>query len=172
MKHILFATLLFLFSTAKAQVFDSTKYYIIEAIIDDEDCSDSYLDSRQYLTFYQNEDGNKCFLNSKTNGEEFSCGRISGLISEEIIEDECSGELITFRWKYHNSYDLDSGYALVTLKKIYRESETQFYIKIITDKLDIIYFSGFTNEKLEKYEQIKNTRNNYTLLKTKNIINP
>lgn len=144
MKHILFATVLFLFSTVHGQVFDSTKYYVTEAIINDEDYSDCYLENGQFLTFYQNEDGVTCFLNSTREKDEFSCGRISGLKSEEIEEDETFGELITFRWYYHNSYDLDSGYALVSLKKLYRENGTEFSIKIITQKLHIIMFSGFT----------------------------
>lgn len=169
MKHFLFTSVLFLFSTVHGQVFDSTKYYVTEAIINDEDYSDFYLDDRQYLTFYKNEQGVTCFLNSTSDNHEFSCGRISGLKSEEIKEDDSFGELITFRWYYHNSYDLDSGYALVSLKKLYRENGAEFSIKIITKKLDIIMFSGFTNEKLVNQDQKKKSFNNTGYLISKKL---
>jgi hypothetical protein len=169
MKLIILASTLFFFSATNAQILDSTKYYVTEAVINDEDYSDCYLDNGQYLTFYQNEDGETCLLNSTRKMDEFSCGRISGLKSEEIEEDESYGELITFRWYYHNSYDQDSGYALVSLKRLYRENGTQFSIKIITQKLHIIMFSGFTNEKLVNYEPKENSVINTGYLITKKL---
>lgn len=169
MKYFVFATVLLLFSKVQGQAFDSTKFYVTEAIINDDDYTDYYLENRQFLAFYNNKDGTPCLINSTKNGDEFSCGKIIGLKSEQIEENDSFGELVTFRWYYHNSYDLDSGYAMVSLKKISRENGTQFTFKIITKQLEIIIFSGFTNEHLVKKQQDKKSIQNIGYLITKNL---
>jgi hypothetical protein len=150
MKKVIIIPIIFFVSTIKAQVFDSTKYYVTEAIINDEDYTDIYSKDGQYLRFYTNTDGASCFLNGTRNGKELSCGRIAEFKLEEIKEEGFLGDLITFQWYYHNSYNTDSGLALVSLKKIYREKGAQFDATIITKKLDVFNFSGHTNETITK----------------------
>jgi hypothetical protein len=157
MKKLIFFPLLLLITTTKAQLNDTTKYLITEARINSVDYSQHYYEGGQFLLFYENENNERCLLNSKENKEEYSFGKVYGLKSEKIEIENCPAENISFRWHYHNSYDDDSGYALVHLKRIYRENGVEFSLKILSKKLDIIQFSGFTNENLKKilYEEEK-----------------
>jgi hypothetical protein len=153
MKKLIFFPLLLLITTTKAQLNDTTKYLITEARINSEDCSQHYYEGGQFLIFYENENNERCFLNSKKNKEEYSFGKVYGLKSEKIEIENCPAENISFRWNYHNSYDDDSGYALVHLRRIYRENGVEFSIKILSKKLDIIEFSGFTSENVLKLKE-------------------
>ena len=153
MKKLIFFPLLLLITATEAQLIDSTKYLITEARINSEDYSQHYYEGGQFLSFYENENNEPCFLNSMANKEEYSFGRVYGLKSEKLEIENCQAENISFRWYYHNSYDNDSGYAKVQLKRIYRENGVEFSIKILSKKLDIIEFSGFTIENLLKLNE-------------------
>lgn len=153
MKKLIVIPLLLLIAITKGQVMDSTKYFVTEARINSVNYSEDYYNSSQYLTFYDDEYGNTCFLNSMGNKEQYSFGRIFGFKIEKTEIDHCPAHDITFRWFYQNSYDNDSGYAMVQLKRIYRENGVEFSIKILTKKLDIIEFSGFTSENLLKIKE-------------------
>ncbi len=146
MRYTIILMLLLAFSTGRSQDIDTAKYIIIEAKINKIDFSEDYFENGQYLSFYNDEDENPCFLNSKADGEEYSYGRVYGYKLKETKVDDCVAEEISFRWQYNNSYDDQSGYALVQLKRIYRENGVQFYIKILSKTLDIIEFAGFTSE--------------------------
>ncbi len=146
MQYTIILMLLLAFSTGRSQGIDTAKYIIIEAKINNIDYSEDYFENGQYLSFYTDEDENPCFLNSKANGDEYSYGKVYGYKIKETKIDDCVAEEITFRWQYHNSYDDQTGYALVHLKRIYRENGVQFSITILSKKLDIIEFAGFTSE--------------------------
>jgi hypothetical protein len=153
MKKLIAIPLLLLIAVTKGQVMDSTKYFVTEARINNVNYSEDYYKSGQYLTFYDDEDGNTYFLNSMGNKEQYSYGRIFGFKIEKTEIDHCPAHDITFRWFYQNSYDTDLGYAMVHLKRIYRENGVEFAIKILSKKLDIIEFSGFTSENLLKLKE-------------------
>ena len=165
-KIIIFPLLLFITAT-KAQSTDSTKYLITEARINSEDFSQFYFEGGQFLKFYENENKELCLLNSESSKENFSFGKVYGFKTEDVEIENCPADNITFRWNYHNSYDSDSGYAIVQLKRIYRKNGVEFYIKILSKKLDIIEFSGFTNEHLlEIKEEEENYFMKYSYLNT------
>jgi hypothetical protein len=166
MKYVILALSLFSISTVKSQVLDSTKYFVTEAIINNQDYSECYIEDGQFLSFYKNEDGDLGFLNSTLNGDEFSFGSISRLKSEKIEVGDTNGELITFCWHYHNSYDMNSGNAYVSIKRVFRENGMEFIIKIITKKLDVLIFSGYTNiEMFNKYINENSFNSNYLITK-------
>ena len=75
----------------------------------------------------------------------------------KMEEDGCKGKTIYFRWKYRNSYEKDTGYAFVQLKRLYRENGVEFLIKIVSNKLEMIEFSGFTNERKYKNHTLGNS---------------
>jgi hypothetical protein len=153
MKKLIAIPLLLIIAIIKGQSIDSTKYFVTEARINSVNYSEEYYNSGQYLTFYDDEDGNTFFLNSMSNKEQYSYGRIFGFKIEKTELDHCPAHDITFRWFYQNSYDNDSGYAMVHLKRIYRENGVEFSIKILSKKLDIIEFSGVTSENLLKLKE-------------------
>ena len=153
MKKLIAIPLLLIIAITKGQVMDSTKYFVTEARINSVNYSEEYYNSGQYLTFYEDEDGNNCFSNSMGNKEQYSFGKIYGFKIEKVEIDDCPAHDISFRWFYQNSYDTDSGYAMVQLKRIYRENGVEFSIKILSKKLDIIEFSGFTSENLLKLKE-------------------
>lgn len=168
MKILLILQLLLLSKTSiNAQIFDSVKYLITEAKINKVDYSQHYFENGQYLTFYKDEDDEYCLLNSMGNKEEYSYGKILGLKVKKTEEDECPAETINFRWFYHNSYNNDSGYAVVQLKRIYRENGIEFSIKILSKKLEIFEFSGFTNETVIEKEEEQNYFSKYGYIITK-----
>lgn len=153
MKKFIAIPLLLIIAITKGQSIDSTKYFVTEARINSVNYSEEYYNSGQYLTFYEDEDGNNCFSNSMGNKEQYSFGKIYGFKIEKVEIDHCPAHDISFRWFYQNSYDTDSGYAMVQLKRIYRENGVEFSIKILSKKLDIIEFSGFTSENLLKLKE-------------------
>jgi len=64
--------LLLAFLTGRSQGKDTAKYIIIEAKINNIDFSEDNFENGQYLSFYTDEDENPGFLNSKSDGEEYS----------------------------------------------------------------------------------------------------
>jgi len=86
-----------------------------------------------------------CFLNSSLNKEEYSYGRIYHYRLSKSKIDSISVDEISFRWNYHNSYDSDTGYAVVLFSKIYKIDNPIFSIRMITSA-DIIEFSGYIKQ--------------------------
>lgn len=156
-RKIIMAPLLGLFINAGAQYNDSIRYIVTEARINKLDYSNDYFDQGQYLAFYSKKNGESGFLNSTADHTEYSYGQILNMKRMKMEEDGCKGETIYFRWKYRNSYDKDSGYAFVQLKRLYRENGVEFLIKIVSNKLEMIEFSGFTNERKYKNHTLGNS---------------
>jgi len=129
---------------------------VTEARINKLDYSDQYFDQGQYLTFYRKKIGGLGFLNTSADHAEYSYGQILNMKRMKMEEDGCKGEIIYFRWKYRNSYDKDTGYALVQLKRLYRENGVEFSIKIVSKQLEMIELSGFTNERKYKNHHLEN----------------
>lgn len=143
-------------STSHFKFLDSIRYIVTEARINKLDYSIDYFDQGQYLAFYSTKNGESGFLNTTADHSEYSYGQILNLNRVKMEEDGYKGETIYFRWKYRNSYDKDTGYAFVQLKRLYRENGVEFSIKIVSKKLEKIEFSGFTNERKYKSHTLKN----------------
>ena len=170
MKKLAVIPLLLLITTANSQVLDSTRYFVTEARINKLDYSEFYFNSGQYLTFYEDDDGYWNLLNSSANQDEYSYGKVYGIKVQKVEIDNCPADDITFRWFYKNSYNNDSGYAIVRLKRIYRENGIEFSIKILSKKLDIIEFSGITSELFinnEEKEEEESDENNFKKMVTR-----
>ena len=142
MKYCLTLPFLLLLFNVNAQIIDSSKYFITKALINNEDLSTDYSSNKQYLSFYKNEQNELCFLNSRFNKEEYSYGRINHyrLLKSKI--DSFNVDEISFRWNFRNSYDIDTGYAVVQLTKLYKNNQPEFSFKMVSPS-DIIEFSGY-----------------------------
>ena len=155
-RYILLVHLLGLLISAGAQNHDPIRYIVTEARINKLDYSNHFFDKGQYLSFYNNKKGQLGFLNSSADHTEYSYGQILNMKRFNMEEDVCKAETIYFRWKYRNSYDKDTGYAFVQLKRLYRENGVEFSIKIVSKQLEMIEFSGFTNERKYKNHALEN----------------
>lgn len=148
----LFILLLIISSKLKAQISDSVFYYIKSCKINKIEFNDYYLRNGQYLNFNWNDSKEIIFYNSAADRNEYSFGKVTELQTKKGIEKKCNVEWITFCWQFRNSYDNDSGYATVKLKRTHLIYGVEFSAKIIPDRSkEIIEFYGYTNEIKSEY---------------------
>lgn len=143
---IVFYFILLEFS-AQGQFSDSVSYFIKNGKVNHVDCTEYYINRGQRLNFYHNELDELCFRNITADGSEYSYGKVSEIQIKETKENKCKVENISFCWNFYNSYDNESGYATVCIKRINLLYGVEFFVKIKVDnKKNFIEFYGYTNE--------------------------
>jgi len=140
MKYLLIIALLALSSTTlKATTYGKFKVYKYH--LNDINHSTELASTDQYLFFVKTE-GNDFFINKMVKKGTYSFGAIINL--------ETNGKFATFSWKYENSYNNDSGTALVSMTEMETGNKRKYYFKIITQKKDLIEYwciGGFNSEE-------------------------
>ena len=148
--------------TVRGQIADTVNYTIKQGMVDHRDCTAYYTERGQYLCFYVSDKGEKSFRNTTADGTEYSYGTVADIKIKETIEKKCRVENISFRWKFYNSYDSDTGFALVRLKRVHLLHGVEFNFKIITEnKKQTIEFYGYTNEIKGELQAEKGDEENY-----------
>jgi hypothetical protein len=143
----LISVALFMTLFSQGQLNDSVNYFIKKAAINHKSYSDNLISRGQYLSFYKNEFQEKYFRNSSADGSEYSYGRVTDIQFKGIKGKKGKIENISFCWNYHNSYDNETGFATVKLKRIHFLNGVVFDIIIKSEnKKYVIEYSGYTNE--------------------------
>ena len=144
-----------LFTHAQKQE-DLAKFRITEAKNNGNDITQYYYERKQYFVFYLNEAKDLCLANVSGTNNDQSYGKILSLEEESKNEtDETyKTDIFNFRWKYHNTYDKDNGYATISFSKIYKPTGVVFNMKMVTQRLDVVVFNGYMEGTLNLQDYI------------------
>jgi hypothetical protein len=134
------------------------KFRITEATNNGNDISQWYFERKQFLVFFNDKDKQLCLANVSGINDEQSYGRVYSLQREKIKETETSYEadVFSFRWKYSNSYNSETGYATVSLTKIYKPAGVIFSIKMVLPNLDVLRIKGYMEGTLNLNDYVNN----------------
>lgn len=116
---------------------------IVQATIDGDDCTELYLQNDAFLAFY-NRDSVTYFANAWQKSKSQSYGEAI------LLEHKETDEEITYRalWKYANTYNEETGKAVIYLRLFPRPITVGFEICIITEKASLMIFRGYVNDRL------------------------
>lgn len=83
--------------------------------------------------------------------ESQSWGKIYDLTSNKTEETSTSYEMDVFKfsWNYQNSYDSETGTCKCTLTKIYKPQGVVSVLKMVTEKLDVIEYTGYLDGSVD-----------------------
>jgi hypothetical protein len=98
------------------------------------------------LTFYLCDDNSLCFANHWRKSNSQSYGTVYAFQTKEFPEtrEEYQRTEFKFTWHYYNSYDNDSGQAVVTINNIYIGNMVKFVAEIVVLKTnDVIILKGY-----------------------------
>ncbi len=134
------------------------KFKITEATNNGEDISQWYFERKQYMVFYKNGDGYLCFANVSGINNEQSHGWVFSLRHDRLPESDKNyqADFFTFRWKYYNTYDFQTGYATVSFVKLYKAAGVAFYLKMVLPYLDVLEFNGYMEGSLNLNDYLGN----------------
>lgn len=120
------------------------KFYVTHATQNKRDITEWALKNRIFTVFYLT-DNNLCMANVSENSDEQSWGEIWGLKDEtkEEIDTEYKTDIFYFNWNYSNSYDNKTGTCKVQLLKIYKPQGIVSILRMISESLDIIEYTGY-----------------------------
>lgn len=137
---------------------DLAKFIITEATSNGSDISQWYFQRKQFLIFYNNKENNLCLANVSGINDDQSYGRVYSLKSETMNETETSykADVFSFRWRYFNSYNSETGYATVSLTKIYKPAGVIFSIKMVLPNLDVLKIKGYMEGTLNLNDYLNN----------------
>jgi hypothetical protein len=130
----------------KAEKSSPSKYIITESKRNEVDQTEFDLDREGFFMFMElDEPGTLHMINSSAVYDAFSYGPISKIEHTETEETEelFASDNFDFKWHYSNTYDDNTGYATVNLKKVYKPQGIVFYLTMILPNLDILEYTGF-----------------------------
>jgi len=117
---------------------------IIQAEIDGEDYSELYYRNKAFLAFYKR-DSVAYFTNCWQKAGTQSYGR-AVLLEQHETEDEMTSVIL---WKYANTYDDETGTAIILLRLIHRPVAVAFELSILTESAKMLIFKGYVNGSLD-----------------------
>ena len=122
-----------------------SKYIITESTRNGSDLTSFDVERKGYFVFYRDSDGELLFANVSKATKEQSWGPVLDLKTKEEKETETTYEadVFRFRWKYANTYDKKTGYATVTLHKVYKPQGVVFILKMVLTNLDEMIYKGY-----------------------------
>lgn len=122
-----------------------SKYVITESTHNGSDLTSFDVKRGGYFVFYRDSDGELLFANVSGNTKEQSWGPVLDLKTKEEKETESTYEadVFRFRWKYANTYNKKTGYATITMHKIYKPQGVVFILKMILTNLDETIYKGY-----------------------------
>lgn len=140
----------------KSQTIESKKefqkYVIVESQVNGVDNTASELDRKGYFTITEFGDSGRVFLlNDSKVYEEYSFGPISNIIFSTTVATAATlkADTLKFNWKYHNSYNDESGNATITLSRVFRSDNTLFNLEMILTNKDVIKYAGYYEANLK-----------------------
>jgi hypothetical protein len=142
----------FISTVSVAQQRTLAKFVITDASINDQDATETYLQSGGYIAFYTIGDGNLYmtnFMSKLYNSQSF--GRLYSTEHKKIREtyETYEADVFYFRWRYINSYNSAKGTATVELIKIYKPQGITFSCTIIPENLDVLVYKGYMDGSLD-----------------------
>lgn len=152
---LLFVVSIFLASSTfsfSQKVNELAKFIITEATVNDVDWTDFYLDQSAYVVFYTIDENNLIYMANyceKDNTQSY--GPMYATKSKDYEETSSTYEAkeFNFNWRYTNDYDGKTGTSKVIFTKVYQPKGVTFYIKIITEKLEVIVFTGYMEGSID-----------------------
>lgn len=122
-----------------------SKFIITESSRNGSDITSFDVQRKGYFVFYRASDGELLFANVSKATNEQSWGPVLDLKTKEEKETETTYEadVFRFRWKYANTYDKKTGYATVTLHKVYKPQGVVFIMKMVLTNLDEMIYKGY-----------------------------
>lgn len=136
-----------IFNVLSAQNPDETmSYKVTNFVFNGEVFDQAALENDIALTFYYSKDGDLCFSNHWRKTESQSYGPVYSLKTTESPEtkNEYAVTQFKFTWYYFNTYDNDSGEAVVTIKNIHIGNSIKFVAEIIPlDTNDVLSLRGY-----------------------------
>ena len=89
--------------------------------------------------------------NVSDNGDSQSWGRIWGFesYSKEETDTEYQADVFYFNWSYANTYDNKRGTCKIEFIKIYKPQGVVSILKMITESLDVIEYTGYMEGSID-----------------------
>lgn len=147
----LFILLLIAFVTSSGQEQkEIARFYVTHATQNGYDISESVLSMKMYTVFYTI--GDELYMaNVSDNEDSQSYGKIFDFKSKNYPEtsDEFAYFVATFHWNYTNTYDTQRGTCVVEFTKIYKPQGIVSALKMITESLDVIEYTGVMEGSLD-----------------------
>ena len=156
MKLYILTIFLLLSITVISQTQNSTERYRITQFKENgKNVTKEYKGKEQYLMFFENDKNELCFAIGSQITKEKSYGVIHLNDSKKNIQtkDNCTAEIMNFRWKYRNSYDSVCGYAVNTFTKIFTEPVVSFHCIMATQDLVVYEYSGYMEKPAEYFNE-------------------
>lgn len=127
-----------------------SKFIITESTINGKDKTDFDINRGGYFVFYKNDKNELCFANYSKYTKDQSYGRVHNLSVKKQKESSSSykSDIFNYRWKYYNTYDANTGYATITLIKIYKPQGIAFSLRMILPNLDVSNYKGYMEGSL------------------------
>lgn len=134
------------------------KFKITEAKKNGVDVSNYYFERKQYFVFYFDKYKQFCMANVSGVNSDQSYGRLYSMQKEHIAETKNTYQInvFNFRWKYYNTYDNASGYASISLTKVYKPQGVMFILKMVLTNLDVVEYKGFMEGTLNFQDYFDN----------------
>lgn len=118
---------------------------ILDARLEGEDVTESYVDRKQFLTLYETSNGEVYFANVSGTTDDQSFGRIYNTKWEngKETQDKYPYVRYNFKWSYLNSYDTKRGTGTVSLLVIKKPQGNMFVCTVIIENLEKIVYKGY-----------------------------
>lgn len=120
------------------------KFYVTHATNNGDDITEWAISDKIFTVFYYI--GNDLYMaNVSEKSDTQSWGKVFGGYSENKKETSTEYETDTyyFNWNYTNSYDSQKGTCKVQFTKIYKPQGVVSKLKLITESLDVIEYTGY-----------------------------
>lgn len=167
MKSVKF--IIFLFFWVKAGFTQDThwqktilRFDIEEAAINGEDYTDAFTEQRAYMSFYK-VDNDSILLMALVWLKEGSqtWGRVypHSVISTNEMYDGFKSERSYYRWEYQNSFNENSGNALIELIKVVKPEGLFYVMKVFVHTFDLAVYKGYMNVEESDVVKVLNKEN-------------
>ena len=126
------------------------RFYVTHATQNGYDVSESVLSMKMYTVFYTV--GDELYMANVSGVEDSqSYGNIFDFESKNYPEtsDEYASYVATFHWSYTNTYDTQRGTCVVEFTKIYKPQGVVSTLKMVTESLDVIEYTGVMEGTLD-----------------------
>lgn len=120
------------------------KFYVTHATENKQDITEWASQNKIFTVFYAVDD-ELYMANVCDNSDDQSWGRIWGFESakQEETDTEYETDIFYFNWTYTNSYDEQEGTCKVQFLKIYKPQGVVSKLRMITEALDMIEYTGY-----------------------------
>lgn len=125
------------------------RFYVTNAVMNGVDVTERVLTGGAFTVFY--EIGNTTYMaNCFANDNSQSYGRIYNVQHTNNPETatEYETDMFRFAWNYSNTYDSKSGTCQCELLKIYKPQGVVSILRMITESLDVIEYTGYMDGSL------------------------